>query len=385
MKKSQIFKYDFAISYAGEDIKIAEGIKQAIIESHGNYNVFLAADEQEMLIGKDGEKFFEELFKSSKQIIVLFSENYKKKRWTRFEYDIIDQQDDRDRFFPVKIDDVNILGLPSNIIYFPFNNNFFDVASIAIKKLVKYEKKQDIYRETPFKLAKRKIENSKGAVDKSIQLIRDKRQRTPLENIEFPQGDYNIKYSIIEERDLPYSVFNRKEIIINVPPNLSKDEIIYNIKYCNTVYFNKFKPEAIAITVFSNHASNFLGFNEKYNVAYSIFALYGDWGKAEEGFAYNMPASKFDYNIIFEDSYFKKNLKMITNSDIVEQTVYDLFEEKIYEFISNSSKVKTRDIYKNIKIKNEIINKLLKKLQKENRIIKNGPTHDWYWEIAYND
>ena len=51
-------KYDFAISYAGEDRLIAEDIYNKIKEKYGDYSVFLAENEKHQFIGKDGESFF---------------------------------------------------------------------------------------------------------------------------------------------------------------------------------------------------------------------------------------------------------------------------------------------------------------------------------------
>lgn len=36
------------------------------------------------------------------------------------------------------------------------------------------------------------------------------------------------------------------------------------------------------------------------------FAPFGDWGRAEEGFAYNIPSDKFEWKIEFEESYLIK-------------------------------------------------------------------------------
>ena len=382
MKKYNDYEYDFAISYAGEDIKIAEGIKKVISESYGNYKVFLAADEQSILVGKDGEKFFEDLFNNSKQIIVLFSENYKKKVWTRFEFDLILQQNNEKRFFPIKLDQVNILGLSSKIIYYQFSGNYLDIAKIAIEKLLIFEKNNDIFRDTDYQRIKKKLKNSKGALAKSVQLVRDNRQRTPLEDIDFPEGDFEPHYSIVKEEDLQYSKIIRKVIRIDLPPDMSKEEVIYNIRHCTALIFNKYKPEALSIFVYSDQASNFMGFDSKYNVAKSEFAFCGDFSRAEEGFAYNMPISEFEPKYNFEESYFNQNLKIQTGEECAKEIVDEIFADKVMEIISNSSNVKTKVLYKQVKIKNENIDKLLKKLQKEGKIKKVGPNFNWHWEIV---
>ena len=383
MEKIDGYAYDFAISYAGEDLNIAKEIKQSIIEKSRKYSIFLASDEQSTLVGKDGEKFFEDLFKNSKQVIVLFSENYKRKDWPRFEFDVIRKRDEKNRFIPIKLDEVQIHGLPSTIFYIHFSNNAAEIAEIAIKKLITFEMDNGIQRETEFQKKRRVIENSKGALDRAYQLVVDNRERTPLENIDCPDGDFQKSYSIISLEDVTFSKISRIKVKINIPAGLSKEAVEYNIKHCNTSVFNEHKPEAIAIHVYSNQASNFLGFDDRYNVASSNFALYGEWDRAEESFAYNMPVSKFGYHIEFEESYFNKNIKILPGSEIAKNHLYELFEEKISEFIRDSPDTKTGDVLKNFeKIKPVEVKKMLKNLKKKKLIRKVGPKYNWHWEIV---
>ncbi|MEM1292969.1 MAG: toll/interleukin-1 receptor domain-containing protein, partial [Cyanobacteria bacterium P01_H01_bin.162] len=82
-------KYDFAISYAGEDAEVARKISQRLQENSRDLDVFLAEENTELLIGVDGEQFFERLFTDAKQVIVVISKHYKHKQWTRLEWDII--------------------------------------------------------------------------------------------------------------------------------------------------------------------------------------------------------------------------------------------------------------------------------------------------------
>ena len=133
-------EYDFAISYAGEDRLIAEDIYNKIKEEYGDYSVFLAENEKHQFVGKDGESFFEDLFSKSKQVIVIISKYYKQKKWPRFEWDVILERSAENRFIPIKLDDTKIIGLPSNIIYVPYENNSVKIAKIAIYKLLQYEK-----------------------------------------------------------------------------------------------------------------------------------------------------------------------------------------------------------------------------------------------------
>ena len=108
MNNSNLFKYDFAISYAGEDKTIAEDICNIIKENPLNLSVFFAPNEKHQLIGKDGENFFEELFSKSKEVIVIISKYYKRKKWTRYEWDVILKRSEENRFIPIKLDATSI-------------------------------------------------------------------------------------------------------------------------------------------------------------------------------------------------------------------------------------------------------------------------------------
>jgi len=330
MKKNiSKFKYDFAISYAGEEEYIAQRIFQSIKEKHGNYSIFLASKEKHQLIGQDGEDFFKNLFKNSKQVIVILSENYKRKEWTRYEWDIIRERSIEHRCIPIMIGDIKILGLPSHFIYLPFSNNFEEIASLCIKKLLLFEYDMGIIRETDFqKMVNDLRSNSRGAVDKAFQLVVDNRQRTPLENIYYPTDNYNKSYKIISEEDFPSSVITRLKIKIDLPDNLNKDEVVFNIKHCTVYIFNKKKPDALIIFIYSQKASNFQGFENKFNVAKAEFAPYGDWDQAQEGFVYNLPSNKFDWNIEFEESYFDKSKKMKTADECARDLILEILKNK---------------------------------------------------------
>ena len=376
------YEYDFAISYAGEDVDIANKIKKSIREISGDYSVFLASDEQVTLVGLDGEIFFQELFKYSKQVIVLFSENYKRKDWARYELAVIQQRDENNRFIPIKLDDVNIIGLRPSTIYIPFSNNSDYIADIAVKKLLHFEYTNGIQRETELQKFTRELKNSKGTLDKSYQLVRDDRTRTPLEDIPYPDGDFQPSYTINECNKLPFGKISRISLKINLPADLSREVVKYNLKYCVASVFNEYKPAALKILAYSDQASNFQGFN-KYNVASCDFAPWGDFGKAEDGFAFNVPVSKFDHTIQFEESYFDKNIKMITDLEYVKNITFEMFDEGILEIIRNSEGVNTSKILKKKKAINpDILRERLKILKEKKLIKKVGPSYNWHWEIV---
>lgn len=325
--KDNSFEYDFAISYAGEDVEIAQGIRTAITERYSNYSVFLGANERYKLVGQNGEDYFDSLFLQSRQVIVILSENYKRKPWTRYEWDIIKDRSEENRCIPVKIDSVRILGMSSNFIYLPFNENYDEIASLSIDRLLLFEKCRSIDRKTELQKLNHKLQHCKGAVDKAAQLVYDDRQRSPLGDIKFPIGDFNHSYKIMEKNELNFSKLRQLEIRIDLKDNLSKDEIRYNIKHLTAVMFNEEKVDAIKIFVHCSKASNFLGYN-KFNVARADFAPYGDWGKAEEGFAYNLPVDKFDWKIEFEQSYFDKSKKIETVDEMAKRLFLEILDGK---------------------------------------------------------
>lgn len=325
--KPSDFIYDFAISYAGEDTEIAQGIYQSLSEKYNKFNIFFALRDRNKLIGEDGEEFFEKLFNSAKQVIVVLSESYKKKEWTRYEWDIIKERNKENRCIPIKVDNVRILGLPSNFIYLKFEGDFEDIATLCIEKIITYEKSAGIIRKSSLQNLIEDIENSKGIVDKSFQLVVDKRERTPLKDISFPCSDFEASYNLIETENLPYSTIQRIIVSIDLLDNLTKEEVIFNIKHCTAKVFNESKPDALGIFVYSSKASNFLGF-KKFSVARADFAPFGDWGQAEQGFAYNLPSDKFDWEIEFEESYFDKTKQMQTVEELAKDLVMEVLNKK---------------------------------------------------------
>lgn len=326
-KEKEVFSYDFAISYAGEEKHISKGIYNAIKEKYSNYSIFFAPAEIDKLIGKNGEDFFENLFIQSKQVIVILSENYKRKEWTRYEWDIIKERSQENRCIPIKVDSVKILGFPSNYIYLSFDGDFDSIAEICIEKLIAFEKDKGIERPSEFINLLNKIENSEGALDKALQLVIDDRERSPLGKLDYPNDDFSPSYRIIGKYSLNYSKLRREEIRIDIEDKMTKEEVRFNIKYLTAKIYEFNSLDALKIFVYSSKATNFLGF-EKYNVARADFAPYGDWSRSEEGFAYNLPISKFKWSIEFEESYFNKDVKIETTEEMSLKLISEALKKK---------------------------------------------------------
>ena len=99
---------DFAISYAGEDVQVAQAVADRLREL--TFTVFLADDQRRRMVGLDGEAFFDQLFADAKQVVAFISESYRAKDWTRYEWDIIRKRGRENRYIPIRIDDTSILG-----------------------------------------------------------------------------------------------------------------------------------------------------------------------------------------------------------------------------------------------------------------------------------
>jgi hypothetical protein len=79
-------KYDFALSFAGEDRHIAEKFRD-VLQEH-EIEVFYDKDEQHRILGQDIELYLAPIYRSEARFVVpLLSKNFPKKIWTKFESD----------------------------------------------------------------------------------------------------------------------------------------------------------------------------------------------------------------------------------------------------------------------------------------------------------
>lgn len=300
-------KYDFAISYAGEDSDVARDIAQRLQESSRDFNVFFAEENTELLVGQDGEQFFERLFSEAKQVIVLISKNYKRKQWTRFEWDVILERSNENRFIPIRLDETKLLGLPSNIIYITFDGtNLEELVAVCIKKLILYERASGHRRPSEYeKLLDSLKYDSKGATAQAAQLVMDNRARTPLENCEIPRYNQPVSYKIVDEEWVDFSKLKRLSVNITVPSGLSPEELRFNLKHCAANQFNYHKPDAVMVFAYREADLTKIG-KIPFSAGRAVFAPFGKWEKALDGFAYNIPVKDFDYSVDFANDYFQK-------------------------------------------------------------------------------
>ncbi|MEE8586939.1 MAG: toll/interleukin-1 receptor domain-containing protein, partial [Acidobacteriota bacterium] len=187
---------DFAISYAGEDLArvrpLADGLRELA------FDVFLADDERLFMVGLIGEEFLDRLFSEAKVVIVFISRHYREKQWPRFEWDVIRKRSPQDRFIPIRLDDTPMLGLPSNFFFLEWSGtNLSEMVEACVSRLLQYEQSKGIKRPSLYDTILHEIRfGSRGATAKALQLVRDNRKRTPLDDAEMPKkGDWEPSYT----------------------------------------------------------------------------------------------------------------------------------------------------------------------------------------------
>jgi hypothetical protein len=287
---------DFAISYAGEDSAVAEALSARLREL--GFECFMAGEQTHLLAGIDAEQFFDRLFTEAKVVLTLISRAYKEKEWTRFEWDVIRERPKPARYLPVKLDEsVRILGLPSNIIYLTLQDGYEPVIRACVDRLLSYEAVLGERRETEFERILRAVrDNSKGALAQAYQLVRDKRSRDPLADTPIPTShDFAPSYQVVSKEWSSFSMVRRLVLRVVVAPRLGTDALTWNLKHCAAIHFNAYKPDAIMVLAYLNEdASDITG---PFSAGRCVFAPFGRWEAAQDGVAYNIPVSEFDYEI----------------------------------------------------------------------------------------
>ncbi|PZG20930.1 ATPase [Nonomuraea aridisoli] len=92
--------YDVALSFAGEDRRFAEALKEQLEEL--GVVVFYDLNEQARILGEDLEKFFGPIYEAEADyVVVILGPTYGQKRWTRFESDIFEKRFDMGHVIPV--------------------------------------------------------------------------------------------------------------------------------------------------------------------------------------------------------------------------------------------------------------------------------------------
>lgn len=140
-KEYNIFQYDIALSFAGEDREIVEKVAEKLKEN--NINVFYDKYYKAELWGKDLSDHFKKIYggKTSNFVIIFISRHYVIKDWTNFEFEIAkgEAEKRKDEFIlPIRLDDTLIQGISRNIAYINFYKEGLEgVIEIVLKKIGK--------------------------------------------------------------------------------------------------------------------------------------------------------------------------------------------------------------------------------------------------------
>lgn len=118
------FKYDIAVSFAGEDRAIVEEFVNAL--AINDISVFYDSWEQAQLWGKDLYQYLDLVYQQAARFCVIFvSEKYVKKAWTKHELRSAQArafQQNSEYILPIKLDDTELPGLPNTIAYIDFRH-----------------------------------------------------------------------------------------------------------------------------------------------------------------------------------------------------------------------------------------------------------------------
>jgi len=99
-----INKYDFALSFAGENRDLAEKLNELLLEQE--ISVFYDKNEQHRILAENVEDYLAPIYNSEASfVIVLLSKNYPRKIWTKFESDNFKQRFGDNTIIPVWYND----------------------------------------------------------------------------------------------------------------------------------------------------------------------------------------------------------------------------------------------------------------------------------------
>lgn len=135
---SEEYQYDIALSFAGEDRKIAEQIANSLSEK--GIRVFYDDFEESKLWGKNLYEHLSYVYSDAARFcIMLLSTNYASKSWTNHERQSAQARAFREQqeyILPIKLDDTKIPGILETVGYVSFKNHSMDeIVELILRKL----------------------------------------------------------------------------------------------------------------------------------------------------------------------------------------------------------------------------------------------------------
>jgi len=116
-----------------------------------------------------------------------------------------------------------------------------------------------------------------------------------------------VSYKMVDEEWVDFSKLKRLSVNITVPSGLSPEELRFNLTHCAANQFNLHKPDAVMVFAYLEADLTQIG-KIPFSAGRSVFAPFGKWEKALDGFAYNIPVKDFDYAVDFANDYFSEAL-----------------------------------------------------------------------------
>lgn len=132
------YKYDIALSFAVEDIKIATAISKALDRLNISNYLFSKEKSAGLNIKAETWRVYHD---ESKFAVILISKSYIQKKWAQEEFEVIEtviSKNGQPYLIPIRIDDIMVLGLSKNIIYLEWNDNAQDTAITLKEHIEKY-------------------------------------------------------------------------------------------------------------------------------------------------------------------------------------------------------------------------------------------------------
>jgi hypothetical protein len=137
-KANNLGYFDVAVSFAGSDRKYAEELATRIKDA--GFSVFYDDFYPESLWGKDLVVTFDEIYrKRSRYCVIFVSKEYNDQAWTIHERRSAQaralQEKGKEYILPIKVEDVELEGMPQTIGYLSIHKGIDQIAGLLIKKL----------------------------------------------------------------------------------------------------------------------------------------------------------------------------------------------------------------------------------------------------------
>jgi hypothetical protein len=143
-----MYKYDFALSFAGEDRAKAENLAKCLQQE--KVRVFYDRDEEAELWGQDLYQKFQQIYDQQSRFFIPFvSVNYLTKRWPKHELKQAQARDfksDVEYILPIRLDDSELPGLNDTTAYIDLRKRTIDdVAEICLRKLARNSSTRQLF------------------------------------------------------------------------------------------------------------------------------------------------------------------------------------------------------------------------------------------------